>query len=236
MYIGDWDLKLAKRIANTRKFNGFIGCLTKGPRGSGKSMYNMKNMAQAYFNTEEYDETQAWNKALDNIIFTPEQLSRRVTDNIENDHVSLVWCVDDAAVHFSSYLFFINIYQAALLNATFDTIRTVVSAFLVNCPDKSRLMKSLRTYDDYEVTIYKDRGYERRAVGIKWYSLPDGKRRFRKDFEDRFSCYAPDWIYNKYMLQRKKYLKEINEEITLLREKLSERKKKILQPTLSPVV
>jgi len=230
MYIGDWDLKLATRIMNTRKYNGFIGCLTKGPRGCGKSMYNLKNMAQAYFNTDGYTETQSWEKALDNFIFTPEQLSQKVTDNIENDHISLAWCIDDAAVHFSSYLFFINIYQAALLNATFDTIRTVVSAFLVNCPDKGRLMKSLRSYDDYEVTIYKDCGYERRAVGIKWYSLPDGKRRFRKNFEDHFSCYAPNWIYNKYMKRRKMYLKEVNDEIVVLREKLSERKKKMMQP------
>ena len=222
------QLTLSQRILNMDKYNGFLSAITKGERGSGKSMYDLKVMALAYYNHDEgLTENQAWRKALDNMIFRPEQLSEKVSYNIEHDVVDLAWCIDDARVHFSGYLFFINVYQAALMNATFDTIRTVVRALLINSPLKKGLMKALREYDDYEITIYRENGdYQRKATAIKWYSLPDGKRKFRKTFEDYFSCYVPNWVYTKYMDQRKRYLREINEEIILLREKLSERKEK----------
>lgn len=218
-----WNLKLGNYILSKRRSNGFLSCITKAERGYGKSMYNLKVMAYV-FQRLGYSVEDAWEKALDSIIFTPSQFMNRIDYNIENEVVSPVWCIDDATVHFSSYLYFINVYQTSLLNAAFDTIRTVVHGLLINCPDKSRLLPGLRHYDDYEVTIYMDRGYERKAVGIKWYSLPDGKKRFRKMFEDSFSCYIPDEYYNKYMLMRTRYLKEINDNLRELRDKL-ERKK-----------
>lgn len=230
MSLDDWNLKLSDRLLSTRKINGFIGAVTKGARGAGKSMYNLKVMALCYYRLHpENGEDWAWNKALENFIFRPDQLSKKVNENIENDHTSLVWCIDDAGVHFSSYVFFINIYQASLLNATFDTIRTVVTGLLVNAPDKHRLMKALRGYDDYEITIYKQKNYDRHAVGIKWFSLPSGKKRFRKDFEDHYSCYVPKEYYNKYMKMRKMYLKEINKEIETLRAKYEERRRKYME-------
>ena len=223
-----WDLQLGNRICSTFYNKGFISVITKAERGYGKSMYNLKTMAYCYYQVEKCTEKEAWEYALDSMIFTPEQLSRRVEDNINNDRVSLCWCIDDAAVHFSNYLFFINVFQAALMNATFDTIRTVCSCLLVNCPVKRRLFKGLQQYDDWEITIYKGSsgGYDRKAVGIKWFSLPDGKRKFRKEFEDHFSCYVPNWVYDRYMVMRKKYLKEINVELNELRVKLEAKKKK----------
>ena len=221
--MNEWDLKLGNYILSKKKNKGFLSAVTKAERGYGKSMYNLKVMAYIYYKLG-YDEEDAWKKALNSIIFTPSEFMHRIDYNIENDNVSPVWCIDDATVHFSSYLYFINVYQTSLLNAAFDTIRTVVSGLLINCPDKSRLLPGLRHYDDYEITIYMDRGYERRAVGIKWYSLPDGKRRFRKMFEDNFSCYVPDKYYNEYMKMRKKYLKDINDNLRKLRDKLEEKK------------
>lgn len=220
----DWDLKLANRMSYADNRNGFMGCLTKGPRGVGKSMYNLKNMALVNYNKRQCSENEAWQYALDGFIFTPDDLLRKVEYNIENDIIDLCWCIDDAAVHFSNMLFFMNLYKNALLNATFDTIRTVVRALLVNCPDKHRLMRSLQHYDDYEVTLYFAQGYLRKAVAIKWYSLPDGHRKYRKEFEDHFSCYVPKWIYEKYMAQRKKYLKDISSELKELQKKLAQRK------------
>lgn len=222
-----WDLKLSKYIVNRVKHNGFLSAITKAERGYGKSMYNLKIMAYVYYALDGCSEDEAWEKALSNMLFTPEQFLDRVQQNIQDDTITPVICIDDAAVHFSSYLYFINLYETSLLNATFDTIRTAANAVLINCPDKNRLLAGLRHYDDFEVTIYKQAGnyYTRRAVGIKWYSLPDGHRRFRKMFEDHFSCFVPDKIYNKYQKQRKLYLKEISDELQSLMGKLEKKKK-----------
>ena len=229
MAIEDWDLKLANRMIDATNRKGFMSVITKAERGYGKSMYNLKNMTYTYYTIGELTENQAWQKALDNFIFTPDQLMNRVEQNIADDVISPAWCIDDATVHFSSYLYFINLYQASLLNATFDTIRTVVNALLINCPKKKRLLTGLRNYDDHEITIYKTMpgGYQRKSVCIKWYSLPSGKQNFRKEFEDYFSCYVPTWIYKKYMEKRKSYLKDISKELKELKEKLDQRKLKI---------
>jgi len=226
-HMKNWDLKLSSRILSRCRTNGFMSAITKAERGYGKSMYNIKVMAYVYYTLYQCSEERAWEYALDSIIFTPDELMNRVEQNIYNDKISPVWCIDDATVHFSSYLYFINLYQTSLLSAAFDTMRTVVHAVLLNCPDKKRLLSGLRNYDDFEVTIYKgdNGGYDRRAVGIKWYSLPDGHRKFRKTFEDHFSCYIPDKYYYKYMELRKRYLKDISDELKELRDKLSNKKK-----------
>jgi len=222
----EWNLQLGNRILTKTKRNGFLSAITKAERSYGKSMYNLKVMAYVYYKLEECSESYAWEKALENMLFTPDQFLDKIQWNIRNDIITPVMCIDDAAVHFSSYLYFINLYETSLLNATFDTIRTAANAVLINCPDKNRLLAGLRHYDDYEITIYiaSRGGYERRAVGIKWYSLPDGHRKFRKTFEDHFSCYVPDWIYNKYMEQRKMYLKEISDDLKELMDKLKKKK------------
>jgi len=223
----EWKLQLSNKIVTARKYNSFISTLTKGRRSDGKSCYNIKGMANAHFIHDGIPEDDAWQQAIDDIIFRPDDLTQRVRKNIKNDEISLCWCIDDAAVHFSSHLFFINIFQNALLNATFDTIRTVVTALLVNCPSKKRLMKALREYDDIEITLYRQpHQYQRKAVAIQWFSLPSGDRKFRKIFEDYFSCYIPDWVYQKYMLKRKKYLETISDELDILHKELHNRKNK----------
>jgi hypothetical protein len=225
-------LKLGKRILAIKDSNGFISALTKGERSYGKTAYDIKNMAYTYYNTNGCNEEDAWQEALNNIIFTPDELLKKVDYNISQDYISPVITIDDAGVHFSSYLFFINVYESSLMNATFDTIRTITHALLINCPTKKRLMSALRNYDDYDISIYKELGgshhYERKAVAIKWYTLPDGHRKYKKEFEDYFSCYLPDWVYLKYMEQRKKYLKDISDELKVLRTRLRDRQLKFI--------
>lgn len=222
--IQEWNLKLASRIINTSKFNGFTSAITKGERGYGKTMYNLKVMAYVYHILDNLTEDEAWHRALEHLIFTPDQLLTIVERNLKEDIITPVICIDDAAVHFSSYLFFVNLYEATLLNATFDIIRTVTNALLLNCPSKRRLLSGLRHYDDYEITIYKDRDFQRKAVAIKWYSLPDGHRKYRKEFEDRFSCWVPKEYYDAYMIRRKKCFTEVSNDLKVLREKLRNKK------------
>jgi len=222
----DWNLQLGNRVLYKIRNKGFISAITKAERGYGKSMYNLKVMAYVYYKLLDCSIMEAWDMALRNMIFTPDQFLGLIQQNIERDVLSPVICIDDAAVHFSSYLYFINLYETSLLNATFDTIRTAVHAVLINCPNKNRLLSGLRHYDDYEITIYMgdNGGYDRRAVAIKWYSLPDGHRKFRKTFEDHFSCYVPDDIYLRYLEQRKKYLKDVSDELKNLMDKLHKKK------------
>ena len=86
-------------------------------------------------------------------------------------------------------------------------------------------MNALKNYDDNTIHIIKARegGYERIARGILWYTMPDERQRFRKIFEDHYSCYAPDYIYKPYLVKRKSYLKQQNELLMQLMDKLRNR-------------
>jgi hypothetical protein len=229
-------LKLAKRIVSICKANGFLSAITKGERSYGKTSYDIKNMAYVYYIVNGYSEEEAWNEALDNVIFTPDELLKKVDYNIKSEYISPSITIDDAGVHFSSHLFFINVYESSLMNATFDTIRTITHSLLINCPTKKRLMSALRSYDDYDISIYKEEAvYERKSVAIKWYTLPDGHRKYKKEFEDYFSCYLPDWVYDKYIIKRKKYLKDISDELKVLRNRLHDRQQKFVSSAIDDI-
>jgi len=215
--MSDWSLVLATRLINANNKNRFVSVVTRGERGYGKSMYNLKVIAMMLHVLYNYSEKEAWEKALDYIIFDPYEYMRRIEHNYDNDIIDPVWCLDDAGVYFTGMLFFRNPHLYDLISGSFDTIRTVTNAVLITCPFKDKLMNGLKQYDDREVTIYidtsKENGhgvYGRKAVCIKWYRLPSGRKEWYKDFEDRFSCYIPTWIYNRYLEKRRYYNKEIS--------------------------
>ena len=112
-----------------------------------------------------------------------------------------------------------------MLEGIFDLIRPVVSSILINCPDERRLLGSLQKYLGYEETIYigDNGGYDRKITGILWYRRPSGDRKWRKMWDDNFSCYVPVWVYNKYIETRKNYIKVIR---TKLRERRDKAHKK----------
>jgi len=227
--IEEWDLKFAELI-NKEIPSGFISGIVTGERRKGKSIYVLKNIAKTYKVLEGLDDEECWKKALDCMIFGPDNLTEKVFSNIKHDVISPVLCLDDASVHFNPMLFFINPYQVSLLNGIFDTIGTVVNALVLTCPKKKRLMSGLKNYDDLTIHIIKARegGYERIARGVLWYTMPDEHQRFRKLFEDHYSCYAPDYIYKPYLIERKKYLKQVNDLFIALKKKLdTDRGKKL---------
>jgi len=225
-----WDQHkagLGNSLISHHQNKQFMSSVTKAERGYGKSMYNLQSIAYAYYHLG-CDEETAWKNALDCLIFTPQQLKERTRQAMNTDTIIPFLCIDDAAVHFNNKLWFINLYTATMLDAMFDTIREAVNCLLVNCPNKKRLMDSLKTYDDYEITIYIDAGggYRRKAVCIKWYSLPDGHRKYSKQFDDQFSCYVPDWVYALYRPIRKKYLGDITDKLDELELRHEEKRKK----------
>jgi len=222
-----WNKKkasLGNHIIRVHQGNRFLQDITIAERGYGKSMYHLQTMAYVYWHLVDRNETDAWNFALEHMFFLPSQLEERIDYNEENDIVDLIWCLDDASVHFSNKLWWTDQSEAILLEGIFDLIRPVVSCTLLNCPDKSRLMGNLQNYLGYEETIYIDRrgGYERNIVGIHWYRQPSGRKKWRKAWEDNYSCYVPTWIYDKYRVTRKNYIRKIR---TKLKERRDSKRK-----------
>lgn len=224
-----WDLKkagLGNLMLSHILKKQFMSVITKAERDYGKSMYNLQSIAYVYYHLG-YTEEEAWLKALDSFIFTPTQLRERIKKAMKEDYVIDFIVIDDAAVHFSNKQWFVNMYSSMLIDALFDTIREAVRILLINCPNKKRLQASLQSYDDYEVTIYKAEGggYLRKSVCINWFSLPDGHRKYRKIFDDKFSCYVPDWIYEKYRPIRRKYVDYITNKLDEMSKDYAKKKK-----------
>jgi hypothetical protein len=224
-----WDKRqagLGNALVSHIQKEQFMSIKTKAERDMGKSMYNLSSVAYAYYHLG-CNETEAWNKALDSFIFTPDQLYERILDARRNDTVIDFLVIDDATVHFSNKLWFVNLFTSMLMDALFDTIRTAVRCLLMNCPNTKRLMDSLKSYDDYEVSIYHagHNKYDRKAVCIKWFSLPDGHRKYHKVFEDHFSCYVPNWVYEMYSPKRKKYLDDITDRLVEMKNKFDDKKR-----------
>ena len=186
--IAEWDLKLSDMIIKEIP-QGFISAIITGERRRGKSIYFLKVGAKVYKTLEGLPDEECWMKALDCIIFRPDDLTNKVFYNVEKDIISYMICLDDASVYFNPMLFFINPYQVSLLNGIFDTIGTVTNSLILTCPKKKRLMSGLKNYDDNTIHILKARegGYERIARGVLWYTMPDDKQRYRKIFEDHYS-------------------------------------------------
>lgn len=222
--IQDFNLTLSRRILQKYP-TGFIGAIIEGERGYGKSSYALKVMAQVYQNIEGLDETTAWNRAIDNMVFSMDDIIQKINGNIETDHVSPAICLDDATVHFSSYKFFTNLYEVILVHGMFDTIRTACTGLLLTCPKRDLLLAALRNYDDYKIEIIMNDGWQRIARGYKMKTSPIGQRRVYKNYEDEYSCYLPNWVFEKYMEKRKFYLKQTNEELQRILGSKEERKK-----------
>lgn len=223
-----WDKQqasLGNAIIACHKGKRFLQDIAIAERGYGKSTYHIQTMAYVYYHLVEKNETNAWNYALDNMIFLPSQLEDRIDYNEEQDICDMVWCLDDAAVHFSNKLWWTEQAEAILLEGIFDLIRPVVSAVLVNCPEKERLLGSLQRYYCYEDTIViaEGGGHQRITRGIKWYRLPSGQRRWRKVWDDEFSCYIPNWVYDKYKVTRRGYIRKIREKLRERRDKMAEK-------------
>lgn len=199
-----------------------------GERNYGKTYYCLKNMALANYklNNGMISELEAYQMALDDVIFSPKYFKNKVRYNRTNGVKSPFILLDDAGTHFDSGLHNRNMYLYQLLNACLDTIKDVTNCLIVTCPFKDVLTKRLREYDGYDVTLYMDFGYQRYGTCIKWYRRPTGDRRWRKEFEDSFSCYIPTVIHEKYLYLRNKFTIGILDSLDELEENYERIKKK----------
>ena len=197
---------LARRILKAHP-NGFVGAIVEGKRSIGKSSYCIKVMKEVYQTVHSCDDKEAYEYSLANIIFTMDDIIETLRKSRKTRVMIPVLTWDDAGVGGSSMQWFLNMRGVQSLKAIMDTVRTATTGLLLNCPDREGLTKMLRGYDDYLVTIsVLDGWYKRSARGYNVYKLPSGMRRIYRSFDDRYSCYLPKWVYDKYMLQRNSYL------------------------------
>ena len=189
--------------------NSFVSFMVVGRRGIGKSVYSLLAVHDAYVNLG-YDEKEAWDLALNSIKFSIADVVSYLEEATINDtkHLCLIW--DDVRVHASGSSYHLNMKLVSKLTGVLDTVRTVLNCLILTCPSPKGLLSVLQSYDDYLVKIrYSDRGgWYRESTGYLWSTLPSGQKRIYTKFKDKYLCYLPNEIYNRYMVVRKKALKD----------------------------
>lgn len=220
-------LILAQKIIKNHP-NGFIGALVEGRRGIGKSSYCIKVMKEVYQSLNNCNDDTAYKMALDHMVFSMDDVIRILKESRKNNKMIPALCWDDTGVHGSNLQWFINMKGVQELKSIMDTVRTAVTGMLLNCPDREGLAKVLRGYDDYLVSISKlDGHYLRSARGYNVYKLPSGMKRVYRNFDDRFSCYLPNRVYQEYMEGRMRYLDEALDAVEHMKEKLKHKSDKV---------
>lgn len=220
------SLYLSKKILREYP-NGFVGGIVEGKRGVGKSAYCIKVMKEVYQKRNGCSDEEAYDIALKHLLFDLDDVIPFLQHASKQPQPVIVATWDDAGVHGSNIRWFTNMRQVEMLKALTDTIRTGLTGFLINCPDRHGLLKVLRSYDDFVITITKGSGavspyvsYDRVARGYNIFKLPSGTRRIYKSFEDSYSCYLPDYVYKKYSAIRRKYFEKAVQAIADMQKKL----------------
>lgn len=211
---------LARRIISAHP-NGFTGAVIEGRRAIGKSSYAIKVMKEVYKTLENCSDKKAYTLALEHTLFSLKDIVDTLSEARTKDQMIPVVTWDDAGVHGSSMQYFINLKGVQQMKAITDTVRSATSGLLLTTPDREGLLKILRGYNDYLVTITKLNGfYARSARGYNVYKLPSGMKRVYRNFDDKYSCYLPKWVYDIYQKQRNSYLDEALEAITNMKKKV----------------
>jgi len=221
--MNEWTLRLGQRMISKIRTNGFMQVTTLGERNHGKTYYNFKNMALTLYNLYNITETEAWDGVLDYTVFTIKRF-RDIVKKCRTEKYKLPFILlDDAGAHFDSGLYNRDHIQYQMLNTCLDTIKDVTNCLLVTCPFKEVLTGRLQKYDGYDVTLYMNDGYQRYGTCIKWFRLPSGTRRWRKEFEDAFSCYIPTRIHERYLDMRNEFTLSHLEQLDEIEERFKER-------------
>ncbi len=196
---------------------GFVSAITYGRQGTGKSIYNIK---VAYDVLKALGFHITWKQLIDDYVyFDIMDIVDRLQRVGDTRLPVLVW--DDAGVHGSSYLWFVNRAKVMLVSALFQTARTILNALLLNAPNPGFVMKNLRSVDSYIVLVVKAGEGKSRAHGYKLKIFPSGMHRVEKVFIDEFKRSLP--VYDYYLSKRRMYTKYVLEEIAkVMREEARE--------------
>lgn len=193
------DFFLSDLILREWYNGGFISVITYGRQGTGKSVYNIK---VAYEVLKHINGSISLLEVIDNYVyFDIAEIVGRLARNGGKRIPVLVW--DDAGVHGSSYLWFIDRRRAMLISSLFQTARTILNALLMNAPSPNFIAKHLRSVDSYVVCVVKKNRERSLAIGYRLKILPSGKLWVTKYFIDDFIRRLDAYDY--YLRKREKY-------------------------------
>lgn len=189
--------------------HNFCGAIITGPRGIGKSSFALNAAWEMYMLTGEYSEEEAWEKVLEVLKFTMDEVLEYLEYYAKSNEKArcLIW--DDCGIHASTMEWWENRSMLKRLKSVTDTIRTGVSSLLITTPAESDLTKFLRNYDDYIVQIGYAMGEGKKyriANGYLKRTLPAGQLRVYSKFKNKFYVMIPDSIFNRYMYRRNQVL------------------------------
>ncbi len=188
---------------------GFISVITFGRQRSGKSIYNIKVVAEVY---GALNRRLTWKQLIDRyVVFSLNDLIDRLRGT-KSILPALVW--DDAGVHGSTYLYFIDKKKVMLLSALFQTAGVKISALLMNTPNPEFLLKHLRSVDSILTLVVKVDKLWSAAYGYRLKILPSGAVRVKRIFIDQFKRELPAYQY--YYNKRKMYTEYVLNEISRL--------------------
>ena len=188
----------------------FFSIMVVGKRSIGKTSYSLI-AAQAFYVERGATENNAWQMALDSLKFSIPDVIDFLQDALDRKIKKPILIWDDARIYASGSQYQLNMKRVAKLAGLMDAVRTFVSNLILTCPSSSGLLGLLKSYDDYIAKIHYSQkgGYYREAWGYLWSSLPSGKRLIYTKYRDKYSCYLPTWVYNKYMNVRRSAMQEL---------------------------
>lgn len=194
----------AEEILRAHKKGRFKAYTVYGDPRVGKSVYGIKSGRDIYMVLDGCDIDAAYEKALSCIKFDKKEVFGTIRKHMRSNEILplLIW--DDTGVHGSGYQFFLNPMEIAALKGTMDTIGTGVSGLIMTTPTPGGILKFIRDYHFPEIEITQlDGEWDRKAQPREYYHSKRGWRTRKTSVYDKFSCYLPKWVWNKYITRRK---------------------------------
>lgn len=187
--------------------NGYETILNWGVQGSGKSSRMLQMGYWIY---------QDWDLVLDNIIFKPSELVRRLEALEEDVRIPcLMW--DDVGVHYTSSRFKTDIQEYEAVDSVWAAIRTKVGVIILTIPNVVRLAKNLKDNLTFEVYLGRN---QKEMIKRLFYlpgldSLTPNFFKITVEYPGVFNLYdVPPWAWAKYWKMR---LRLTNEAIATLK-------------------
>ena len=201
---------MTKKILECNKPKSFdlTSALCVGKRGIGKTIYCIK-VARQYYEIKYGMETgEAYEHALNSIIFSLDEMIHLMKTHSWKNRVDLI-IFDDCGIFTSGMMYSSFHKQFAMLRASLDGIRGITGALLMTAPAVNSVAKFIQSYEHYVIKVRKYHNWERIATGYQKYRAGFGKTYTRKIFQDNFSTYLKQPYFSDYMELRNSHKEEL---------------------------
>jgi len=209
-----FETRLAKLIYKRNQDLDFAGIIVYGPRGCGKTSFSIKTLVDLFKNGFELSEEEAYEEALDHMLYDLPNVTERIQEELENEHPTPSLILDDCGVYLGGTQYWSRMKYHSLMKSLMDTIRMASSSLILTVPSPKTLVKYAQAFDDYYVKIVRRSGdYRRKAKIYRQKTLPSGKTLVNRHGTTNFTCHLPNWVYDRHKKKRKQQLGEITTEI-----------------------